>query len=103
MTSLWAFIVAHQTIASLTAYFLFSNFVSALPSPNMNSNGFYKWAFAFSTSIGAALPRLFPSLRLNDPTSGTQTYFGKPPDPAAVAQVEAHKVAAAETQVNKTT
>lgn len=79
MSTIISFITAHQTISALVAYFLFSNFASSLPSPSNNSNGFYKWLFAFSASLGAALPRLFPSLRLpSDPTAGQPTYFAKP-------------------------
>src|ERR1700677_1083235 len=96
ITAIYNLVQAHPTYLALAGYFLFSNFVSALPSPTTASGGFYKWFFAFSTGIGAALRRLFPKLRLNDVTSSAQTYFTKPPDPAAIAQVEAHKVAAAE-------
>lgn len=79
MNTIVSFITVHQTISALVAYFLFSNFASSLPSPSAQSSAFYKWLFAFSASLGAALPRLFPSLRLpSDPTAGQPTYFSKP-------------------------
>ncbi len=70
---------AHHTAITLVTYFLFANFVSALPSPSNQSSGFYKWFFAFSSGLGASLPRLIPKLRLpNDPTAGSPTYFATP-------------------------
>jgi hypothetical protein len=89
ITVIYNFIEAHKTISALAVYFIFSNFVSALPSPYNASSGFYKWFFAFCTSIGAALPRLFPSLRLpSDPTAGSKTFFAKPEE---APQTEAPK------------
>ena len=92
MTTLWSFIMAHQTTAALVAFWLFSNVVTALPSPNNDSNGFYKWAFAFGHGLAGSLARVFPSARVfNDPTQGSATYFAKdgaaagtPPAPAPV-------------------
>jgi len=79
MTAVYSFITAHQTTSALVGYFLFANFVSSLPSPSNTSGGFYKWFFAFSSGLGAALPRLLPKLRLPvDPTAGSPTYFAKP-------------------------
>lgn len=84
MMTLLAFWSAHQPYSALTAYFLFANFVSSLPSPNNASSGFYKWFFAFSSGLGAALPRLLPKLRLPvDPTAGSPTYFAKPVEEVA--------------------
>lgn len=77
---MWNFIMAHQTTAALVAYWLVSNFVSALPSPSNASGGFYKFFFAFSHSLAGSIPRVFPTLRApNDPTQGSATYFSKQP------------------------
>jgi len=82
MNSIWQFVMAHQTTAALGAFWMVSNFVSALPSPSNSSGGFYKWFFAFATGLVGSLPRVFPSARVfNDPTRGSGTYFQQPNQP----------------------
>lgn len=78
MNSLWNFVATHQTIVALVAMWLFSNIVTALPSPTNDSGGFYKFAFAFMHGLSGSLPRVFPAARVfNDPTQGSKTYFSK--------------------------
>ena len=76
MTSVWQFLMAHQTTSALVAFWVLSNFASSLPSPNSASNGFYKWFFAFANGTVGSMGRIFPNLRLpNDPTANSPTYF----------------------------
>jgi hypothetical protein len=90
MTNVWHFLVTHQTIVALVAMWLFSNVVTALPSPTNDSATFYKFFFAFAHGLAGSLPRVFPSARVfADPTQGSATYFAKPaatptPDPPRV-------------------
>ena len=83
MQTAWGFIVGHETAVAIGAMWLFSNVVTALPSPNNNSNGFYKFFFALLHGLSGSLPRVFPQARVfNDPTRGSQSYFnGQPPQP----------------------
>lgn len=84
MEAIWQFITAHQTSAALIAFWLASNFVSSLPSPNNSSVGFYKWFFAFLHGLSGSLPRVFPGARIfNDPTRDSGTYFQKADNPAS--------------------
>lgn len=76
----WSFAMAHQTSSALVAYWLGSNFISALPSPTNTSNSFYQFFFAFAHGLAGSLPRVFPKFRApSDPTQGSQTYFSKQP------------------------
>lgn len=78
MNNLWTFVGAHQTIIALVAMWLFSNVVTALPSPTNDSPGWYKFTFAFMHGLSGSLPRVFPAARVfNDPTQGSKTYFSK--------------------------
>jgi hypothetical protein len=77
-------IVAHKTVSSLLAFWLGSNFVTALPSPDQNTAGWYKFTFTFVHGLAGSLPRLFPALRLpGDPSRSAQTFFGAPEKPPA--------------------
>lgn len=79
MSTVWSFIVAHSTIVAITAMWLFSNVVTALPSPNNTSGNGYKFFFAFAHGLAGSLPRVFPAARVfNDPTSSSKTYFQAP-------------------------
>lgn len=82
MGTFWQFVTAHQTTASLVAFWLFSNVATALPSPDNTSGVFYKFLFALLHGLSGSLARVFPSARVfNDPTQGNPTYFAKPADP----------------------
>lgn len=84
-------IAAHPyvTLGVLVAYWLLSNIVAALPSPDQSSGGGYKFLFTFGHSLVGSIPRILPSLRLpGDPSRNTPTYFGKPPDTGAGASSE---------------
>ena len=83
MTTIWNFITAHSTIVGMGSLWLFSNIVTALPSPTNTSGNFYKFWFAFAHGLAGSLPRVFPAARVfNDPTQQSQTYFAKPADNA---------------------
>lgn len=84
MTQIWDFVMAHQTTVALIAYWIGSNFISALPSPSNTSGGFYKFFFALLHGLAGSIPRVLPGARVfNDPTQGSQTYFAKPAEPPA--------------------
>lgn len=75
-TSVSAFVGAHTTVIAVGSMWLFSNIVTALPSPSNSSGGFYKFFFALLHGLSGSLPRVFPQARVfNDPTRGSQTYF----------------------------
>lgn len=81
MNALWSLISTHQTVAALIAAWLGSNFVSALPSPDQNSAGFYKFFFSLMHGLAGSLPRLLPSLRLpSDPTKTSTPFFADKPN-----------------------
>lgn len=77
MSQAWSYIVAHQTVFAVVAYWIGSNFISALPSPSQTSNGFYKFFFTLMHGLAGSIPRVIPGLRLpSDPTKDSQTFFG---------------------------
>jgi hypothetical protein len=79
MRTIITWISAHHTLAALVAFWLASNFVSSLPSPNSASGNAYKFLFTFTQGLAGSLPRLFPNLRLPvDPTRNDQTFFAPP-------------------------
>ena len=51
LQTIWAFIVAHQVIATL----IIVQGILALPMPDATSNAFYRWFFAFASSIPSVL------------------------------------------------
>jgi hypothetical protein len=75
MTAIIQFISAHQTASALVAFWLGSNFVSALPSPNGSSGKFYQFFFGFVHSLAGSVPRVFPNLRIANPLGATQPYY----------------------------
>lgn len=82
LQEIWNFAWAHQTAVALIAMWLFSNVVTALPSPANTSGNFYKFFFALVHGLSGSLPRVFPQARVfNDPTRGTQSYFTTPQNP----------------------
>jgi hypothetical protein len=56
MDWLLASIHAHTTTWALGAYFLFSNAISAMPSPQ--GTGFYRWLFDFSHLMAGNISRI---------------------------------------------
>lgn len=61
MHGTWAFLVAHQTISILVAYYVLSAAIGSLPAPQANSGMFYVWFFKFSNTLGGNLTRAFAS------------------------------------------
>lgn len=79
MTQIYAFFVSHSTTSALIAMWLFSNVVTALPSPNGSSGRGYQFFFALMHGLAGSLPRVFPKARVfNDPTQNQPTYFSTP-------------------------
>lgn len=76
------FVMQHKEAAiAVAVLWIFSNVVTALPSPDQSSGKGYKFFFTFMHSVAGGLPRFLPSLRLpGDPTRSNQTFFGKPPE-----------------------
>jgi len=48
----------HPTYWALGAYYLFSNAVSALPTPAQGNNGAYRWLFDFSHGLAGNISRI---------------------------------------------
>jgi hypothetical protein len=78
MSNVWAFLVAHQTTATLIGYYVFAAFVGALPMPDNTSGKFYRFFFAFINTIAANISRSSASIS----TQGQQP--PKVADPPAV-------------------
>jgi len=78
MSTVWAYISAHQTIFALGSYAVLSAAISSLPMPDNTSSKFYRWFFQFSNTIAANLARVSASFR----TKSQQAPAGA--DPAAV-------------------
>ncbi len=57
MDSIWAFVLAHQTMVSLGLYYVFSAFIGALPSPTATSSPLYQFFFTFANTLGANVMR----------------------------------------------
>jgi hypothetical protein len=49
---------AHPTAWTLGAYFLFSNAISAMPSPTGTNGSFYRWLFDFSHLMAGNVSRI---------------------------------------------
>lgn len=82
MNTVWHFLGTHTTMDAITAMWLFSNIVTALPSPTNDgprpSGNFYKFFFALAHGLAGSIPRVFPQARVfNDPTRDSSTYFSK--------------------------
>jgi len=61
MHNTWSFLVAHQTISILVAYYILSAAIGALPAPTAESHMFYAWLFKFANTLGGNLTRAFAS------------------------------------------
>jgi hypothetical protein len=61
MSSIIAFLQAHQTISTLVAYYIASAFIGSLPAPEVGSSQFYRFIFAFLNTLGANLSRAYSS------------------------------------------
>lgn len=59
MTAIWNFIVAHDTIASLVAYYFASAFIGSLPAPRVDSTQLYLFVYKFLNTLGGNLTRAF--------------------------------------------
>ena len=70
----------YATLGVAVGYWLLSNVVSSLPSPDQSSGKGYKFMFTVSHSLVGSIPRILPWLRLpSDPSRNTPTYFAKAP------------------------
>lgn len=58
MRTIIAWMVAHPTTTAMTAFWLFSNAVSAMPTPSDKDGKGYRWAFGFLHSLAGNAARL---------------------------------------------
>ena len=61
MSEIAAFIAAHQVIATLAAYWIFSAAVSAMPKPIATSSAAYVWLYTFLRLIAANIDQYVQS------------------------------------------
>ncbi len=59
MMAIWNFLVLHQTIAALVAYYTVSAFIGSLPAPTANSTQLYLFFYKFANTLGGNLTRAF--------------------------------------------
>jgi hypothetical protein len=59
LTATWDFVMEHQTIASLVAYYIAISFVGSLPAPRANSSMFYQFVFKFVNTLAGNLARAY--------------------------------------------
>lgn len=72
----------YWTLGLVIAWWLVSNAVSAMPSPDQSSGKGYKWLFSLGHGLMGSLPRIFPALRFPwDPSRSTQPFFAPPTSP----------------------
>ena len=51
-------IMQHQVASALIAFYIYSSFVGALPTPTDKSNNLYKFTFSFAHLLGANVMRI---------------------------------------------
>lgn len=49
---------SHTTAWTLGSYFVFSNAISAMPTPASSSGGFYRWLFDFGHLLSGNITRI---------------------------------------------
>jgi hypothetical protein len=59
-------IVDHPTSSAMMGFWIFSVFVSALPTPNGNSTKFYQFFFALMHGFAGSAPRVLKWFRFAD-------------------------------------
>ena len=80
MKDIWKLAMDHQATSALILYWLFSNVVSALPSPTSYTS-FYRFVFNLSHGLAGSIGRIAPALRIPGPTDDAVVE----PKPAAPA------------------
>lgn len=55
--TIWDFIVAHQVLVTLAVGYVWSAFISALPSPQATSSTVYRFFFQFLNVLAANIAR----------------------------------------------
>ena len=70
----WDWAIQHPTTVSVGAFWIFSNAVSAMPTPRETSSNLYHWAFDFFHGLAGNLGRImasrYPNLINNLPVNG---------------------------------
>lgn len=61
MSQIWSFIVAHDTISTLVAYYVAISFTGSLPAPTAKSTMFYQFCFKFVNTLAGNLARAYSS------------------------------------------
>ncbi len=59
----WQYVIHHQTTFILVGWWLFSNLVSALPSPTSYTS-FYRFFFNLMHGLAGSIGRISPALRI---------------------------------------
>lgn len=81
-----AWVVAHPTTSTVVSLWLFSNIVSAMPTPDPASGKFYHWLFDFSHTLAGNAARVlatrFPNSFLNGASSAEQPKAEAPVPPS---------------------
>ncbi len=67
MTSVWNFLVAHQTSVTLAAYYLFGALVGGMPAPTKDSGTAYRWAFSTLNILASNISRAKSTTVENSP------------------------------------
>jgi len=68
MKELWKLAMEHQATSALILYWLFSNVVSALPSPSSYTS-FYRFFFNLLHGLAGSIGRISPALRIPGPNA----------------------------------
>lgn len=79
MSKAWQFLMQHQTIVSLVAYYVGSAFVGALPMPGDKDGKFYHFFFVFTNTLAANLSRV--SSHLQQDKAFVSAASNPPPSP----------------------
>jgi len=86
------FVTAHQVLVTLMAGYLWSSFISALPSPQATSSMFYTFMFKFLNVLAANIARAQNSSVENSPNFQAAVNALPGPVNKPVVVVEAPKV-----------
>jgi hypothetical protein len=70
-----SWVMAHPTTAWLILYWLFSNVVSAMPSPTSQVS-FYRFVFNLMSGLAGSVGRISPALRIPNPAASSQPTNG---------------------------
>ena len=67
MDKVGAFLVEHQTVVVLVAYYIFGALVGGMPAPTATSSTTYKWAFGSLNILASNISRAKSTTLENSP------------------------------------